>query len=166
MIASESSPEVRDTIDSRLDAYAKARSQLIGSRWDQASIRNIAEDTIGQIAGGRISLSGPHNIEVPSKVALAISMAFYELATNAVKHGSLSVPDGSVSLTWDYLADDKTSLSIDWKELDGPVPVEPTSKGFGSRIIGTVLAMETYGEVRMDYPKTGFTWSLGMPLKG
>lgn len=162
----ESSPEVRDTIDSRLDAYAKAHSQLIGSRWDQASIRDIAEDTIGRIAGGTISLSGPHDIEVPSKVALAISMAFYELATNAVKHGSLSVPDGSVALTWGYLGEDKTNLFIDWEELGGPVPVEPTRKGFGSRIIGTVLAMETYGEVDIGYPATGFTWRLNMPLKG
>ena len=70
--------------DSRLDAYAKAHSQLIGSRWGQASIMDIAQDTIGQIADGRIELSGP-DIEVPTKMALAASMAFYELATNAVK---------------------------------------------------------------------------------
>ena len=154
----------RDTIDSRLDAYAKAHSQLIGNRWDRAFIGNIAADTIARIAGGRIAMTGPE-IEVPSRIAMALSMAFYELATNAVKHGSLSNTDGSVMLSWDYVAPDKEAIRLSWTELDGPVPVKPTKKGFGSKITNQILAAETYGKVAIDYPETGFTWSLEMPLK-
>lgn len=160
---SETSPDVRDTIDSRLGAYAKAHSQLIGNRWDRALISNIANDTIGQISDGRISFTGP-DIELPSKIGLSLSMAFYELATNALKHGSLSVSEGHVSMVWGFLDPSQTALSIEWMEHNGPQPVEPKTKGFGSRIIGRVLAAETNGKVSMSYPETGYEWRLEMPL--
>lgn len=153
----------RDTIDSRLDAYAKAHSQLIGNRWDRAFIGKIAEDTIARIAGGRITMTGP-DIEVPSRIAMSLSMAFYELATNAVKHGSLSETGGTVELMWDYVAPDQSTIRLGWTELNGPVPVSPTRRGFGSKIINQILAAETYGTVAIDYPATGFTWSLEMPM--
>lgn len=160
---SNAPPDMRITIDSRLDAYAKAHSQLIGSRWDQASIKDIADDTIGQIAEARITMDGP-SINVPSRVAMALSMAFYELATNAIKHGSLSDPNGTVRLWWDQTSDEQPALFIEWVELGGPAPVEPTTKGFGSKIIDQILAAETYGKVIIDYPDTGLTWSLQMPM--
>nr|WP_306268114.1 HWE histidine kinase domain-containing protein [Pararhizobium sp. IMCC3301] len=160
---SEATSDVRDTIDARLEAYATAHSQLIGSRWDQALVADIAHDTIGRIAEGRISMEGPA-VQLPSKNALALSMAFYELATNAVKHGSLSVPEGTVILTWKEVKGDKESLVVDWKELGGPPPVKVQSKGFGSKIIDRVLVAETSGSVLMEFPETGFTWRLEVPL--
>lgn len=153
----------RDTIDSRLDAYAKAHSQLIGNRWDRALVGRIAEDTIAGIAGGRITMTGPE-IEVPSRIAMSLSMALYELATNAVKHGSLSTSAGRVELTWDYVTRDRDTMRIAWVELGGPVPVVPSTKGFGTKITNQILAAETYGKTTVDYPPTGFTWSLEMPL--
>lgn len=155
--------DVRDTIDRRLDAYAKAHSQLIGGRWDRAAIHDIASDTIGQIADGRITMNGP-DVAVPSRIAMALSMAFYELATNAVKHGSLSVPKGHASLFWNYVTVDQSTLKLDWVEHDGPAPVSPKTKGFGSKIINNILAAETYGKVDIDYPETGFRWSLALPI--
>ncbi len=152
---------VRDTIDQRLDAYAKAHSQLIGNRWDRATILNVAQDTVGDIADGRINMSGP-TIEVPSRSVMALSMAFYELATNAMKHGSLSVPNGRVELCWQFVA--PSDIRLDWVELDGPAPVIPTTSGFGSKIINQILVAETYGKVKIDYPDTGFEWSLTMPM--
>lgn len=153
----------RDTIDSRLDAYAKAHSQLIGNRWDRALIGKIAEDTIARIAGGRITMNGP-DIEVPSRIAMSLSMAFYELATNAVKHGSLSDTKGRVALSWEFVTPEHDLIRLLWVELDGPEPVIPTTKGFGSKIINQILSAETYGKVAIGYPQTGFTWSLEMPL--
>ncbi|MGB5865290.1 MAG: HWE histidine kinase domain-containing protein [Sulfitobacter sp.] len=155
--------DVRDTIDNRLDAYAKAHSQLIGNRWDSASVEDIARATIQQIAGDRITFTGP-NVHVPSRNAMALSMAFYELATNAVKHGSLSDLEGHVVLNWQYVTPTQTAIQLDWVELGGPVPVSPTTKGFGSKIINQILTAETRGTVAIAYPETGFTWRLEMPL--
>ncbi|MEQ6204888.1 HWE histidine kinase domain-containing protein [Sulfitobacter sp. HNIBRBA2951] len=156
-------PAARETIDDRLDAYAKAHSQLIGNRWDRAEIGRIVEDTIGRIAGGRIEVSGT-KIEVPSRIAMALSMAIYELGTNAVKHGSLSMPQGRVLMDWAYVSPGNDLVRITWTELDGPEPVVPTTKGFGSKIIDQILAAETEGTVVIDYPQSGFTWCLELPL--
>ena len=84
---------IRETIDQRLNAYATAHSKLVGTTWDRAAIGAVAADVLDPIGGGRITLKGPE-VEVPSRQALSLSMAFYELATNAMKYGALSVPDG------------------------------------------------------------------------
>lgn len=45
----------------------------------------------------RIDMNGP-SAYLTSKAGLSLAMAFHELGTNALKYGSLSVPDGRVSL--------------------------------------------------------------------
>lgn len=155
---------LRTKIDRRLDAYAKAHAKLVGSEWDHAELSTIVDDIVITIGADRISCDGPV-VDLPSRQALAISMAFYELATNATKYGSLSVPDGMVALTWQLSQDgDHRKISISWSERDGPETVVPTDKGFGSFIINQALAIETGGSVDMSYAPRGFEWRLEMPL--
>ena len=56
-----------------------------------------------------------------------------ELATNAVKFGSLSGPEGHVDVVWTVT---KTRLSLMWREHGGP-PIEkkPATTGFGMLLI-------------------------------
>lgn len=156
---------LRQTIDERLDAYSKAHAKLVSSTWDHALIGALAKDVVEPIAGERARIEGPV-VDLPSRQALALSMAFYELATNALKHGSLSVSDGRVDLLWAVEMDgDHRRLTVDWTEKDGPPATDPAEKGFGSFIIGRALAMETGGEVETDYLTHGFRWRLAMPLE-
>lgn len=155
---------LRRTIDERLDAYASAHSKLVGSNWDRAGVVNLVEDIVVKIGGNSVTHKGP-DFELPSRQALALSMALYELSTNAVKYGALSVPTGTVNLTWQCdTTEDVTNLIINWVERGGPETVSPTEQGFGSFIIDRALAMETSGEVTMKYPKDGFEWQLSMPV--
>ena len=154
---------LRATLDDRLDAYSRAHAKLIGTAWDRAPLGTVAMDIVRRIAGDRVRIEGPE-IEVPSRQALAFSMAFYELATNALKYGSLSVPEGVVNLAWRLDgSEDARRIAITWAERGGPIPAEPSRKGFGSFIIGRALAMETRGEVETSYPPDGFIWRLDMP---
>ncbi|MEM7497145.1 MAG: HWE histidine kinase domain-containing protein [Pseudomonadota bacterium] len=159
-------PGLRDTIDRRLDAYANAHATLVGSTWERAPIAAVADDILPNIGGARIAYGGPA-IELPSRQALALSMAFYELGTNAVKYGALSVPTGKVALEWSVApgADDVPTLTITWTESGGPPAEEPKSKGFGSVIIDRALAMETGGTVDISYAPEGFAWRLTMPVQ-
>lgn len=155
---------LRQTIDQRLDAYAAAHSKLVGSSWDHAPLDMIARDIVSKIAGRRARIVGAP-VMLPSRQALALSMAFYELTTNAVKYGALSTPEGEVSLSWDVTEEsDGHMLSIQWVERNGPPVVTPQEKGFGSFIIDRALAMETSGSVEGTYDPEGFKWQLQMPV--
>lgn len=156
---------LRKTIDRRLDAYASAHAKLIGSSWEHAPVGGIANDVVAPIADGRVKMEGPL-VELPTRQALALSMTFYELSTNALKYGALSVSNGTVSLNWSVSDDeDGPRLKIDWIESGGPISVEPKETGFGSFIIDRALAMETSGRVDLNYSDKGFEWHLNMPLE-
>lgn len=154
---------LRETIDQRLNAYAMAHSKLVGTKWDRADIGAVAADVLDPIGHGRIIQSGPQ-IEVPSRQALSFSMAFYELATNAMKYGALSVPDGCVNLTWEQSdTADGSVIELHWIETGGPAAEKPDETGFGSFITGRALQMETGGEITSDFGPQGFNWHLRMP---
>ena len=155
---------IREKIDNRLHAYAAAHGKLVGSSWDSADLHGIVRDIVLKIAGDQLTVEGPP-ISLPSRQALAISMALYELATNAVKYGSLSSSTGAVKLSWQVASvDELPKLSLRWEERGGPEVVEPTGKGFGSFIIDRALSAETSGVVSTRYDRDGIEWQLVMPL--
>ncbi len=155
---------LRRKIDERLDAYAKAHSKLVGADWDHADLQKIVEEIVINIGGDRVRYDGPA-VDLPSRQALAISMALYELATNAVKYGSLSASDGKVDLTWSITDNDNSrEVLLKWVERDGPEVVVPKGKGFGSFVIDRALSMETSGTVDVSYSASGFEWCLKAPL--
>ena len=155
---------LRETIDRRLDAYAEAHAKLIGHDWKRTTLQRTATEVLAGIGEGRIAIDGP-DVDLPARQALALSMAFYELATNAVKYGALSVPEGRVELRWNPTpADGRSLLDISWTETGGPAPVPPSERGFGSFVTGRALQFETSGTVETGFPATGFHWRLTMPL--
>ena len=158
-------PGLRQTIDARLNAYASAHAKLTGSSWEHAPISSIAEDVVAPMSDDRVVIDGPM-VELPTRQALALSMAFYELATNALKYGAWSAVDGTVELLWTVAETDAgTQLSISWIERGGPHAVEPNETGFGSFIIDRALAMETSGDVNLVFGDDGLEWHLEMPLE-
>lgn len=153
---------IRETIDQRLNAYATAHSKLVGTTWDRAGIEEVANDVLEPIGGGRIETSGPAT-ELPSRQALSLSMAFYELATNAVKYGALSVPDGIVKLTWEqHDTPEGSTLELHWVESGGPAAEKPSETGFGSFITGRALEAETGGKIETIFGPGGYEWHLTM----
>jgi PAS domain S-box-containing protein len=159
---------VIEKVSDRLDAYARAHAQMMALAGHTASVEEIARETLRVgIDDGRILIAGPHCL-LPERTALALSMAFHELATNAVKHGALSVSTGTVSLEWSIAnADNGQNLTMRWAESGGPIPKPPSSeaaKGFGSVVIDRALTMQSRGTVRIDYPADGMRWTFTAPL--
>jgi two-component sensor histidine kinase len=107
-------------------------------------------------------MSGPAARLAPN-VALALSMGLHELATNALKYGALSNAEGRVTLSWTY---DPETRMLDgaWVESGGPPVVEPTRKGFGSRLIERSLRGELKGQAAMDYRPEGLRCLLNARL--
>lgn len=155
---------VRKTIDERLSAYASAHAKLLGSDWSDTDLATMVRDVVGKIAGKRLTHGGPA-VSLPSRHALAISMALYELCVNAVKYGALSSPQGRVDLHWHIaFKNNREQLFINWVERDGPPVVNTSRTGFGSFIIDRAVSMETAGEVTLSYATQGLAWQLCVPL--
>jgi len=77
-------------------------------------------------------------------------LALHELATNAIKYGSLSVPEGWVELSWgDPVGGD---VGVLWREHGGPPVKAPKRKGMGSRILSMRSAAASFA---LEYPMEG-----------
>jgi two-component sensor histidine kinase len=96
---------------------------------------------------------------------LALSIAFNELATNAVKYGALSNAAGSILIEWMIETTPAgRRLLLSWKEKDGPPVTPPAHKGFGSRVIERGLAHELEGTTHLDYRPNGLVCTMDIPL--
>jgi PAS domain S-box-containing protein len=164
---SETPVETREALESRLFALSRAHNVLTRENWEGALLHDIIGDVIepyGSGREGRIRCHGGRVHLVP-RMALALSMAVHELATNAAKYGSLSNATGEVHLTW--MVDHTKSpplLLLRWEEKDGPAVKPLSRKGFGSRLIERSLAHDLNGEVRIEYAPSGVICSVEAPL--
>lgn len=161
-------PEVRASFMARLMALADAHDILTAENWDGAEMETVItkaatvhRDSTG---GSRFRLSGP-SIRLMPKTAVALSMGFHELATNAAKYGALSTPTGMVDVSWSIEQSGEASrLQLRWSEHGGPVVAEPHHKGFGSRLIERGLAGELAGEAKLEFQPAGLVCTITAPF--
>ena len=148
----------RQMFESRLMALSRAHDVLTNESWEGANLNEIVAQAISPYRGGdlkRFRVDGPP-VRLPAKMALSISMALHELATNAVKYGALSSEKGRVSITWQMRREaDGHWLRLEWLEADGPPVVQPEHEGFGTRLIERGLAQELGGDTKIEYRPTG-----------
>jgi two-component sensor histidine kinase len=55
-------------------------------------------------------------------------------------------------------------LELIWKEKGGPPVVEPSRRGFGTRLIERSLAQELNGDVTITFAPTGVVCTIHAPL--
>jgi len=142
-----------EAFERRLIALSGAYNLLTENNWEGADLRAIVERTLAPFArGGRTSLSGPA-LTLTSKLTLAMSAAVQELSTNAAKYGALSVEQGRLDVSWSRQDDGRIAFS--WIERDGPPVHKPTRRGFGTRLIQDILALDSGWSVTLDYAPEG-----------
>jgi PAS domain S-box-containing protein len=160
---------IRESIESRLLALSRSHDLLTREKWESAGLLDIVHDALEPfgVSGGRadrIAIMG-ENIRFPPKSALALGIAFNELATNAVKYGALSNAAGSILIEWTMETTPAgQQLLLNWKEKDGPPVAPPAHKGFGSRVIERGLAHELESTIHLDYRPDGLVCTMDIPL--
>jgi two-component sensor histidine kinase len=160
---------IRQSIESRLFALSRSHDLLTREKWESAGLLDIAHDALEPFGvsgdrADRIVITG-ENVRFPPKAALALSIAFNELATNAVKYGALSNAAGSILVEWTTeTASTGKRLLLSWKEDGGPKVKAPAHKGFGSRVLERGLAHELEGAVHLDYRPDGLGCTMDIPL--
>ena len=146
----------------RLMALARAHDLLTQSVWEGADLQDILVQTLEPYED-RTVLAGPPVALTPN-AALALSMVFHELATNAVKYGALSTPDGTVTVVWHVDPRATHQVTLHWEERGGPTVSTPSRAGFGSRLIAASLKSDLGGDARFDYRSTGLVCVLTLLL--
>jgi two-component sensor histidine kinase len=157
--------QASSTLSARLISLAEAHDILAREDWSGADLDQVAAATLKPHADlARFAIEG-EQVRLRPKLALALSMAFHELATNAIKYGALSVSTGTVSVSWTVeKVDEKQLLRIEWCERGGP-PVVPTEiRGFGTRMLKRVFSAEPGGKVAMSFDTAGLICVLEVDL--
>ena len=147
----------RDVLGSRLVALGKAHDVLLGGTAESAFLAAVVREGVGvqESAGRRVAFAGP-DVEIGGKAALSLALTLHELTTNAVKYGSLSMPDGEVAVTASLVGPTHAQrLRITWTERGGPPVVPPSRKGFGSRLIERGLTAQVGADLVLDYRPEG-----------
>lgn len=151
--------------DAQRRLKARARVQAIAAAQailGTSSVANIT-DTVRRTlqgfdeSGDRIRLSGPQAI-LSEKQTQGLSLALYELATNALKYGALSVVEGIVQVDW--VVSEQEELTLTWRESGGPKVSPPSSSGFGSILLSKLIAGYFSGGSRHDFHPDGLSFSL------
>lgn len=156
----------RETLIDRLVALGHGADILTASSWDAAEIGSLARSVLAAQPLERIAINGPQ-IRLSSRLALSLSLALHELATNAVKYGALSNETGQVHLNWDLFSagePETVRMRLTWTETGGPEVAQPERKGFGSLLIGRALASNFKGTSTIDYNPAGIVFTLDAPL--
>jgi PAS domain S-box-containing protein len=156
----------RRAFEGRLAALSEAHNLLTREHWGAVSMAQIIGDAVAPHGrdAGRFELQGP-DLPILPKTAISLALAIHELATNAVKHGALSRPEGRVTIRWaETPGDGRPRLSLVWQERGGPEVFVPTRRGFGTRMIERGLAAELGGTAKIDFRQEGLVCTVDAPL--
>lgn len=170
---SEVPPEVREAFDGRLRALSKTHNQLSRGRWEAADLRALVDDILLPYRSDgdeRVRLAGPP-VLLPPPAAVMLAMVLHELATNAIKYGALSSPDGRLEVSWTLAPEAAAAgteagerLRITWTESGGPRVEPPARRGFGSKLLERGITRQLNGTAEIAFEPAGVRCSITVPL--
>lgn len=154
-------------VDGRIGALAKAIALLASTRWAGVDLETLLRGEfvpfVGENETPAVALEGPP-LTLASSAVQPLAMALHELATNAIKYGSLSHPGGRVTVSWALEPGPPAMLRLTWCERGGP-PVQtiPDGSGFGTRVLQATLTRQLGGSVEQRWEPEGLTCEMRLP---
>jgi two-component system, chemotaxis family, CheB/CheR fusion protein len=158
----------KDFLD-RLHAMGRSYELMSRDQWSAVPFAEVVREELDPYRtdrNNRIVTDGPA-VSLTAKLALSLGMILHELATNAVKHGSLSAASGSLEVSWsvETRSGDHTSLVVDWIERGGPAVKSSPPRGFGLNLIEREVGHGLGGKVHIDFEEGGLRANLRVPLE-
>jgi PAS domain S-box-containing protein len=154
---------------------ALSRVQNLLSRIDEQDVdlRTIVEAELhahggGDTAADKVEIEGPP-VALPATSAQALGLAIHELATNAVKYGALTQPEGKLKVSWNIEAGEaERRVVFVWTESgvkmldDGP----PKRRGYGSELIERALPYQLRAKTDLQFGPDGVRCAIVAPVRG
>ena len=151
----------------RLHALSAASDLALAGNYATMAVEDVARATLAPFLekdSERVTIAGPL-VELREATGGALALGLNELATNAIKYGALSVPQGRVSFTWTLTPEaDGNLLALEWRESGGPAPKAPQKEGYGSRVIKFIPSRERAGSVTFDYAPEGYVCRIAFKM--
>lgn len=154
-----------DSMRARVEAMTAAHSLLSASHWRAVPLTTLLRRLMPGDAYRQIRAEG-EDVNIPPRQVTALGMIFQELMTNSVKYGALSVPTGSVSVTWAVTerTEEGTEVRLRWLERDGPRIVDTPQPRLGLGLINGFARSELGGSARVRFGEEGIEHELHMRL--
>jgi PAS domain S-box-containing protein len=149
--------EAREAFEGRVQALAKTYGALTHEAFDGALLDAVLNNELSAFAA-RARLEGP-SVILTVKAAQTFGLVAHELATNALKHGALSVPDGQLRVTWQIFETvSGPTLKFEWREQFGPPAKQPKKGGFGTTLLARIAGAEFSCPPELIYNEQGFCY--------
>jgi PAS domain S-box-containing protein len=158
-------PEFLEIFRGRLRALATGHTLVTEAKWGAASFVDLTRVALEPYLGdGRLHLDIEDVILMP-ELALTLTLAFHELATNSCKFGALSATAGRVTLTARRVSGESgDELQVTWCEQGGPSVEPPEQPGFGTKLLVRALEYQHDGQAELDWREEGLVYRVTVPL--
>jgi PAS domain S-box-containing protein len=157
--------------EGRLRALSRVQSLLAQSDHQDIDLRALVEAELvahgdGAIESGRITIDGSR-VALPAVSAQAMGLAVHELATNAVKYGALTQPNGRLAVSWKLESEgSQHRIALEWLESGVVMPdrTAPMRKGYGTELIERALPYQLKARTRLEFGKDGVRCLIVVPV--
>lgn len=146
----------------RLRAMSVSHDLLVNENWRGVDLKKLVEMHVSQVIdleSAEVTIHGS-KVALDASSAQNLGLALHELMTNAVKYGSLSVPDGRLTVSWDVDGDE---ICIYWIESNGPPVVPAENSGFGRNLLETAIGASLDGSVDLKFKPEGLVCEICIP---
>jgi PAS domain S-box-containing protein len=167
----ETSQSVEDYamhLDGRINAFARVQTAVARDPAAGLDLTDlVADELLTYVAhdGEQVRIAGPA-VRLKPKAAETFGLAVHELATNAVKHGALSSPDGRIRVTWRvHNGTDPPRLVFEWKESGTPNRTPRRKRrGFGTDLLERTLTYELKAKTVQTFEPDGLRCTIELPM--
>jgi len=158
------------TVGARIEALARAHDYVQPDRsrpvaeFAGHTLLGLISALMAPYSGGlesRVSISGA-DTPIGSQAVTTFALMLHELATNAVKYGGLSSPQGRIAIT---CRKENGMLILDWEERGGPIiDGPPVQQGFGTVLSQRAATRQLGARVVHDWDAEGLSVRMEIPL--
>jgi PAS domain S-box-containing protein len=149
----------------RIMALSASHDLLVSEDWKWTTLFELLLTQLKPFGHeARFTISGPP-IRIRPNAVQHLGIAFHELGANALVHGALAAPTGTIRISWERLQEPgrPERIALVWEEKGSRPAIETLQKGFGIVVLERIVPESLGGSATLAFGADGFTWRLEAP---